>query len=172
MARRGPGRRARRGRAGAYSRNKICVAAACDDSGRALVGRAGLGKLSKARCWDAYGAHIAPGSTLVHDRENAHSVLVERLGLESVSYRAADLRGLPDEANPLARVNHLHFLLKEFLRRHSGFDRDAIGGWLDLFSVIVNPPEDRLEKVAMVLDRAMSVPVSLSYRDFYSQGRR
>ena len=154
---------------GAYSRNKICVAVGCDGRGRALAVRAGLGKLSKARCWEAYGSHIAPGSTLVHDRENSHSVLVARLGLASVPYRSSDLKGLNDRDNPLAGVNHMCFLVKEFLHRHSGFDRDGIDDWLNLFSVIVNPPADTLSKVAYVLDRAMVTPVSLRYRDFYSQ---
>jgi hypothetical protein len=154
---------------GAYSKDKICIAVGCDDSGRSIMVRAGLGKPGKSRCWDAYGGHIEPGSKLVHDRENAHSVLVERLGLESVSYRSADLRGLDDAHNPLARVNRMHFLLKEFMHRHSGFDRDRIDDWLNLFSVIVNPPEDRLEKAAMVLDRAMATPISLPYRGFYGQ---
>ena len=131
--------------------------------------RAGLGKLSKSRCWDAYGGHIERGSRLVHDRENAHSVLVERLALESFAYRSADLKGLDDAHNPLSRVNHMHFLLKEFMHRHSGFERDRIDDWLNLFSVIVNPPADRLEKAAMVLDRAMTFPVSLPYREFYGK---
>ena len=138
---------------GAYSRDRICIAVGCDDSGRSLAVRAGLGKLSKSRCWDAYGGHIARGATLVHDMENSHSVLVERLGLTSVAYRSADLKGLDDTHNPLSRVNHMHFLLKEFMHRHSGFERDRIDDWLNLFSVIVNPPGDRLEKAALVLDR-------------------
>ena len=46
---------------GAYSRDRICIAVGCDDSGRSLMVGAGLGKLSKARCWDAYGGHINTG---------------------------------------------------------------------------------------------------------------
>ena len=95
-------------------------------------------------------------------------MLVDRLGLESVSYRSADLRGLDDAHNPLARVNHMHFLLKEFMHRHSGFDRDRIDDWLNLFSVIVNPPRNRLEKAAMVLDRAMRCPKTVRFREFYN----
>lgn len=154
---------------GTYSKDRICIAVGCDDSGGSIMVRAGLGKLSKGCCWDAYGAHIAPGSRLVHNMENSHSVLVEKLGLVSEAYRSADLRGLDDEHNPLSRVNHMHFLLKKFIHRHSGFDRDDIDDWLNLFSVIVNPSEDRLEKSAMMLDRAMSIPISLCYRDYYEQ---
>lgn len=154
---------------GAYPGDRICIAVGCDDAGRSFMARAGLGKLSKSRCWDAYGGHIERGSRLVHDMENAHSILVDRLGLESVAYRSADLRGLDDAHNPLRRVNHMHFLLREFMRRHSGFRRDRIDDWLNLFSVIVNPPSNRLEKVAMVLDRAMSLPISLPYRGYYER---
>ena len=84
-----------------------------------------------------------------------------------MAYRSADLRGLDDAHNPLRRVNHMHFLLREFMRRHSGLGRDRIDDWLNLFSV--NPPSNRLEKVAMVLDRAMSLPISLPYRGYYER---
>ena len=154
---------------GAYPGDRICIAVGCDDAGRSLVARAGLGKPGKSRCWDAYGGHIERGSRLVHDMENAHSILVDRLGLESVAYRSADLRGLDDAHNPLRRADHMHFLLRESVRRHSGLGRDRIDDWPDLFSVIVNPPSNRLEKVAMVLDRAMSLPISLPYRGYYER---
>lgn len=154
---------------GAYPRDGICMAVGCDDSGGGIMVRAGLGKPSEGRCRDACGAHIAPGPGLVHDMENSHSAPVEKLGLVSEAHRSADLRGLDDEHNPLSRVNHTRFLPKGFMRRHSGFDRDDIDDWPDLFSVIVSPPEDRLEKAAMVLDRAMSIPISLRYRDYYEQ---
>jgi hypothetical protein len=37
---------------------------------------------------------------------------------------------------------------------------------------MMNPPVDKLEKVAMVLDRAMASPKTLRYRDFYRQRPR
>lgn len=154
---------------GAYPRDGICMAVGCDDSGGGVMVRAGLGRLSEGRCRDACGAHIAPGPGLAHDMESSHSVLVEELGLVSEAHGPADLRGLDDEHNPLSRVNHTRFLPKEFMRRHSGFDRDDIDDWPNLFSMIVNPPGDRPEKAAMVLDRAMSIPISLRYRDYYEQ---
>ena len=154
---------------GAYPGDRICIAVGCDDAGRSFMARAGLGKLSKSRCWDAYGGHIERGSRLVHDMENAHSILVDRPGPGGVAYRSADPGGLDDAHDPLRRVSHMHFLLREFMRRHSGFRRDRIDDWLNLFSVIVNPPSNRLEKVAMVLDRAMSLPISLPYRGYYER---
>ena len=64
-------------------------------------------------------------------------------------------------------MNRLHFLLKSFLGRHKGFDRLDLKGWLDLFSVLANPPEGAMAKAAMVLDRSMASPKTLRYRDFY-----
>jgi len=40
-------------------------------------------------------------------------------------------------------------------------------GYLNLFSVMMNPPENKMEKVAFVLNRAMDNPKTLRYRDFY-----
>lgn len=150
------------------SRNQICIGAAIDDSGRVYAAREGFGKTGKRKTWDAFGGHIAKGSTLVHDMEDAHEVLVSRLDLRSERHNSRLLKGVPDKLNPLDPVNRVHFLLKRFLRSHSGFDRDDMQGYLDLFSVAVNAPEDKLEKVAMVLDRAMRCPKTLRFRDFYS----
>lgn len=77
---------------------------------------------------------------------------------------AYDDEALPDRENPLRKANQPCFLLRLFPDGHSAFDRSNFGGWLDLFSVMIDPPEGRLEKVAMVLDRAMSFPNTLRYR--------
>ena len=91
-----------------------------------------------------------------------------RLSLESEAYNAKLLKGLPDELNPLEPVNRLRFLLKCFPRAHSGFNRDNIQGFLNLFSVATNPPSDKLEKAAFALGRAMRCPKTLRFRDFYN----
>jgi len=62
-----------------------------------------------------------------------------------------------------------YFFLKAFLKSHSGFDRGQIQGCLDLLYVAMNEPEDKLEKVAMVLDRAMRCRKTLQFRDFYKK---
>ena len=154
---------------GAYPGDRICIAVGCDDAGGSLVARAGLGRPGKSRCWDAYGGHIERGPGLARDMENAHSILVDRLGPGSVAYRSADPGGLDDAHNPLRRVNHTHFPLRESVRRHSGLGRDRIDDWPDLLSVIVNPPPDRLEKVAMVPGRAMFLPISLPHRGHHER---
>ena len=154
---------------GPYPGDRICIAVGCDDAGRSLVARAGLGRPGKSRCWDAYGGHIERGSRLVHDMENAHSILVDRPGPRGVAYRSADPGGLDDAHDPLRRADHTHFPLRESARRHSGLGRDRIDDWPDLLSVIVNPPPDRLERVAMAPGRAMSLPISLPYRGHHER---
>lgn len=61
------------------------------------------------------------------------------------------------------------YLLRLFLDSHTGFDRTRLGGYLDLFWVMMNPPRDKMEKAAFVLDRAMRNPKTLRYRDFYAR---
>ncbi len=157
---------------GGLSRNQICIGVGVDDSGRALLVREGLGKPSKAMTWAAFGDRIEAGSTLVHDLDRSHPVLVERLGLASEAYNAKLLKGVPDALNPLEPVNRACFLLKTLLRAHPGFDRGRLQGYLDLLSVALNPPADRLEKVALVLDRAMRCPKTLRFREFYNVSPR
>lgn len=94
--------------------------------------------------------------------------ILQAISLESEAYNAKLLKGLPDELNPLEPVNRLRFLLKCFLRAHSGFNRDNIQGFLNLLSVATNPPSDKLEKAAFALDRAMRCPKTLRFRDFYN----
>ena len=150
------------------SRNQICIAVGWCSDGASYFSRMGLGKPSKARTWDAYGGHIASGSKLDHDMEHAHDILVDKLGLDSTVHNSKLIRLLPDKENPLREVNRLCFLLELFLNSHSGFDREDLDGYLNLFWVAMNPPEDKLEKVAAVLDRAMRCPNTLRFRGFYN----
>ena len=66
-------------------------------------------------------------------------------------------------------VNRMCYFLKTFLKSHSGFKRSQIQGYLDLLYVAMNEPEDKLEKVAMVLDRAMRRRKTIRFRDFYKR---
>ena len=43
----------------------------------------------------------------------------------------------------------------------------AVGGCLDLFHVMMSPPDERMGKAACVLDRAMRFPHALRYREYY-----
>lgn len=116
----------------------------------------------------AFKDHIAPGSTLVHDNGKAHGMLIEALELVDEAYDASDIKALPDADNPLHRVNEVHASLKNFLYAHNSFDRDSMQGYLNLFSFAMNPPSDHLEKVELLLNRAILTRKTLRYRAFYN----
>jgi len=96
------------------SRNQICIGVATDKKNTLFLVE-GTGKPSQKKTFEAFGAHIEPGSTLIHDGEKAHTKLVRELSLKSVTYASRDLRGLPDKDNPLNPVNRAHAILKKFL---------------------------------------------------------
>lgn len=150
------------------STNQICIGVACD-SQHVFCIREGNGKPSQKKTYEAFRNHIAKGSVLIHDKENAHKKLIEALVLESKPYDANEIKKLPDSKNPLQRVNRIHFLLKKFLTAHSGFDRDEIEGFIDLFSFTMNPPSDKLEKVGVLFDLGLSCSQILRYRDYFGE---
>ena len=115
--------------------------------------------------YDAFINHIQPGSVLIHDKESTHKKLIKELGLINEEYAAKDLKRLEDFENPLDPVNHLHYLIKRFLYAHSGFDRRQIQAYLNLYSFVLNPPFDRLEKVDIILNLVFQNPKLLRYRN-------
>ena len=152
------------------SKNKICVGVATDKQNTIIMAE-GFGKPSQAMSCNAFLTHIAPGSTLVHDKESTHKKLVRKLSLISEEYSAKELRGLEDFENPLDPVNHLHYLIKRFLYAHSGFERSELQGYLNLYSFVLNPPSDRLEKVDILLNLAFQNPKLLRFRNRHSANR-
>ncbi len=148
------------------SRNQLCIGIACDKEHIFCICE-GLGQPTKASTYDAFKDHIKPGSTLVHDRSNAHGLLISELGLVNEEYDSNELKALPDQENPLNRVNEVHARLKNFLYAHNSFDRDSLPGYLNLFSFATNPPSDYLEKVELLLEKAFKTRKTLTYRKFY-----
>ena len=88
-----------------------------------------------------------------------------RKHLESIEYDSKQLKGLPDSENPLEPINRRCYELQRLMRRHPGFSRDDLPGYLDLFSYIHNPPKDKYEKVENLIKRILENPNSLKYRD-------
>ena len=149
------------------SRNQICIGVAMDNSHTIFLVE-GAGKPSQKKSYEIFKDHIAPGSTLIHDKEDAHTKLVRKLFLVSKAHSAKELNGLPDKDNPMYPVNHAHAILKRFLHAHSSFVRSDLQGYLDLFAFVTNPPGDMLEKVELVIEMAFKNPKLLRYRDYYS----
>lgn len=125
----------------------------------------GYGKPSQKRSYQTFRKHIQSNSLLIHDKENTHKRLVEELSLRSVCYASKDLKGLADSENPLDPVNRIHMLLKMFLNTHSGFCRDDLQDYLNLYAFFINPSSDHLEKVEKIIDLVFKNPKSLKYRE-------
>jgi hypothetical protein len=148
------------------SNNQICIGVATDKKQTIFLVE-GMGKPSQKKTYDTFRSHIKPQSKLIHDKETAHKKLVKELDLESIAYASKGLRGLPDKDNPMYPVNRAHAILKMFLNSHSGFRREDIQGYLNLFALVTNPPGDMLVKVELVVNLAFQNPKTLRYRKFY-----
>ena len=151
------------------SKNQMCIGVACTES-LVYCSYEGLGSPSAEGTLKAFEGHIAPGSTLIHDLDPSHNLLIKQLGLVSQPYKASTLKKLPDGQNPLQGVNERHSRIKRFLRSHLGFDRKYMSNFLDLYAFASNPPIDDLEKVELFIRRAIMLRKTLKYRDFYKKG--
>ena len=148
------------------SQNQICIGVATDKQQTVFLVE-GKGKPSQKKTYETFRSHILPKSTLIHDKDAAHKKLVKMLELGSVSHNSKELKGLLDKDNPLYPVNRAHAILKMFLNSHTGFLRDDIQGYLNLFALVTNPPDDMLAKVELVINLAFQNPKILRYREFY-----
>jgi hypothetical protein len=149
------------------SQNQICIGVATDKRYTVLLVE-GTGKPSQKKTCEAFRNHIEKGSTLFHDEEVAHRKLISELSLKSKSFSSKELKGLSDKENPMNPINRVHDILKKFLNAHSGFDRNELQNWLNLFAFISNPPHDFLEKVDLIVNLAFQNPKLLRFRDFYA----
>ena len=150
------------------SENQICIGVACD-SRRVYCVLEGYGKPSQDKTLAAFKDHIKKGSALVHDKDNSHALLMQELDLKDEAYDSSQLKKLPDNENPLNRVNQIHNLIKKFFYAHNSFNRVDIAGYINLFSFMMNPPRNKLAKVETLINLGFSVPKVLRYRDFYSK---
>lgn len=146
------------------SRNRYCIAVGYDGT-NVYAYFEGMSKPSQKTTKEAFLGHIAKGSHLIHDREKSHRILIGELELTDESYNAKEISKLPDRDNPLAKINHQCYLLKDFLNAHPGFSRENLQGYLDLFCFMQNPPYDRLEKVEILIRAIVYTQIALKYRD-------
>ena len=107
------------------SKNKTCIGVATDKTNAVIIAE-GYGKPSQKMSHDSFMSQMEPHSTLVHDEESTHKKLVKDLDLVSDAYSSKELKGLEDIDNPLDPVNHIHYLVKQFLYAHGGFERNSI----------------------------------------------
>ena len=150
------------------SRNQICIGVATDKT-HTICYVEGFARPSKEASYRTFKSHIKSGSTLIHDKEKTHAKLVTDLELKSEVYKAKDLHGLADSENPLDPVNRIHCLLKMFLNAHSGFNRDELQAYLNLYAFVINPPFDHLEKIERIIGMAFKSPKYLKDRNQFKR---
>ena len=146
------------------SRNKLGVAVATDLNSSIFI-VTGTSKPSDKTTLLAYGKHIKEGSTIIHDKEKSHNVLVNKLNLVSKAYSSEELKDLKDKDNPLKPVNDLHMLAKRFIRQHGSYNRDDLQDWMNLLWFILNKPNDKYAKVLKFIELAINTPTRVKYRE-------
>lgn len=150
------------------SRNEICIMTAVDEQKNMIIKSFGKGKPSQLRILEAFGKHIEKGSTLVHDGENSHKVLVKKYDLTEEIYPTKLTRNLNDKDNPMEPINSLHRSIKSFMERHGSYNRKNIQKWMNLvYFILSNQGDVRAEEVILqLLKRIISVSKLLRFRDF------
>lgn len=123
------------------------------------------GRANEKEVLKIYGKHIKEGSTLIHDGEKTHGVLVRALDLKSITYNAKDLIKLDDKDNPLNMVNKLCLAIETFMSAHGGYDREEIQDWLNLLWFITNGPKGRYDKVLLFIQMALKTRKRVKYRE-------
>lgn len=147
--------------------NQLCIGVATDKKNSVLF-LEGAGKPSQKKTFEAFGKHIKQGALLIHDGDNSHNRLIKKLSLQSEVHLSKSLKGLPNNENPMNPVNRVHAILKNFLSSHSGFKREDMQGYLNLFAFVTNQPTELLEKVERVINLGFQNPRLLRYREFYA----
>ena len=91
------------------------------------------------------------------------------MNLVNQQYNSDDLKKLDDNNNPLRPINHQCDLLRQFLNAHSGFDREDLQGYLNLYCFMNSGDRDKLKKVNALLEMALTTKVTLKYRDLFKK---
>ena len=150
------------------SRNQYCIGIGYDGNNVVAIVE-GLGKTTKKLTLETFNGHIEKGAKLIHDDEKSHKELVKELQLKNESYNSILLKTKKDKDNPLRPINHQCDLIRQFLNTHSGFNRDDLQDYLNLYCFMNSGHKNKLEKVEELLLLALNKNVSLSYRDFFKK---
>lgn len=149
------------------SRNLVCVATAYDGH-RLYMKACGLGKPGRKEILGAFRGHVSKGSTLVHDGERSHALLVRELGLREELHPTAETAGLPDSLNPMDPINDIHAGLKAFMRQHPSYRRRDLQDWLNLFWFVRSYRHRSFkEKAVVLIGMAMRTRKIIRYRDVF-----
>lgn len=149
------------------SHNQYCIGIGYD--GKNIIAKVeGLGKTSNIKTKETFVEHIERKSKLIHDDEKSHKVLIKELNLIDESYSSLWLKTKNDEENPMRPINHQCDLIRQFLNAHSGFNRDNLQNYLNLYCFMNSRPRNKLKKVTMLLELALNAKITLNYRELFS----
>lgn len=150
------------------SRNQYCIGIGYDGTNIIAIVEC-LGKTTKKLTVKTFKNHIKKGSKLIHDDEKSHKELIKELELSSESYNSILLKTKDDKNNPLRPINHQCDLIRQFLNSHSGFERQDLQDYLNLYCFMNSGHKNKLEKVEELLIMALNKDISLAYRDFFEK---
>ncbi len=148
------------------SHNQFCIGIGCDNKNVIAIVE-GLGKTSSIKTEKTFLSHIQPGSKLIHDDEKSHRNLVKKLDLIDENYNSIWLKTKKDKDNPLRPINHQCDLIRQFLNTHSGFNRNNLQDYLNLYCFMSSGHKNKLKKVEKLLILAVNTNVTLKYRDLF-----
>lgn len=113
------------------SRTQICIVVAIDSYKNMVAIICGHGKPSSKRIYEALKDHIKEGSIVIHDGDNSHNYLIEKLNLNSIVYKA----NAKDEnyLKNMALINNMCSWLKRYIWRFIGMEVDNLQSYLNWF---------------------------------------
>lgn len=145
---------------------QICIGVATDGKYTILINEK-VNKETENTTYKLFKKRFKEGSTIVHDENHSHNILFRDNKLFSESYNSKKIKELPAKKNPLEKINHIHFLFKDFIRSHGGFSRDEIDGWINIFSFLINPPFNAYKKIGYLINLALNTHKILRYRALF-----
>ena len=132
------------------SKNQLAIGTAHDKS-HVVIQVLGTGQPGQKRIYEKFKDHIAEGAKMITDKDVDHRLLVKKLNLVNEKYDSKVAKGMPDDQNPLQPINQLHSLLQKSCGHIPVFKREDLENYCNLFAFIVNPPENKLEKIEILL---------------------
>lgn len=148
------------------SRNQYCVCTVTDGVKCALE-VCGTGHPTAKRALATYSKYLDGNRLmrLVRDGAKCQSLIPGSLprAVDEV-HHVSETKGLPDKKNPMEPVNRVHRFLELFLKRHGGFGRESLAGWLSLFEFWYNTPGSPMAKAVKFIEMAVKKRKLLRYR--------
>lgn len=152
------------------SRNQLCIATATDGE-RCSVELCGTGQPTPKKALGVYSKHVSPKAKVVRDGATCQREIAAYCSADEV-HPVSETKGLPDKKNPMEPVNRAHRLLELFLKRHGGYKRGDLPGWLNLFAFWYNTPGSAMEKAIRFIEMAVKKRKMLRYRTWGAKKKR